>query len=132
MQDTFFVSHPAKADKPRLDPANEATMDRMESRSKRLFATEESENRQKKPRDFEQYWNDVKKVHKEGAFDSIGYRYQWKEEESLRLVLRTYTTAVSTWALHRLAEDPHLARYFSIDRVFRNETVDATYLAEFH
>jgi phenylalanyl-tRNA synthetase alpha chain len=132
MQDTFFVSHPPKADKPRPDPASEATMDRMESGSKRLFATEESEKRGKKPRDFEKYWNDVKKVHQEGAFGSIGYRYQWQEEESLRLVLRTHTTAVSTWALHRLAEDPRPARYFSIDRVFRNETVDATHLAEFH
>ncbi|KAH7066363.1 tRNA synthetases class II core domain (F)-domain-containing protein [Paraphoma chrysanthemicola] len=132
MQDTFFVSHPAKADKPRLDPANEATMERMEAGSKRLYATEESESRQKKPRDFEQYWDDVKKVHQDGAFGSIGYRYQWQEEESLRLVLRTHTTAVSTWALHRLAEDPRPARYFSIDRVFRNETVDATHLAEFH
>ena len=27
---------------------------------------------------------------------------------------------------------PPPARYFSIDRVFRNETVDATHLAEFH
>ncbi|KAI8932331.1 hypothetical protein NX059_010525 [Plenodomus lindquistii] len=132
MQDTFFVSHPPKADKPRLDPANEAVMDRMEAGSKRLFATPESEKAEKKPRDFDQYWNDVKKVHQEGAFGSIGYRYPWEEDESLRLVLRTHTTAVSTWALHRLAEDPRPARYFSIDRVFRNETVDATHLAEFH
>ena len=34
--------------------------------------------------------------------------------------------------LHKLAADPKAARYFSIDRVFRNETVDATHLAEFH
>ena len=34
--------------------------------------------------------------------------------------------------LHTLALSPHPARYFSIDRVFRNETVDATHLAEFH
>ncbi|KAH9862792.1 hypothetical protein J1614_010885 [Plenodomus biglobosus] len=132
MQDTFFVSNPPKADKPRLDPANEAVMDRMEAGSKRLFATPESEKKEKKPRDFEKYWEDVKKVHQEGAFGSIGYRYPWEEDESLRLVLRTHTTAVSTWALHRLAEDPRPARYFSIDRVFRNETVDATHLAEFH
>ncbi|KAF2852501.1 phenylalanyl-tRNA synthetase-like protein alpha chain [Plenodomus tracheiphilus IPT5] len=132
MQDTFFVSHPPKADKPRLDPANEAVMDRMEAGSKRLFATPESEKKESKPRDFEKYWKDVKKVHQEGAFGSIGYRYPWDEDESLRLVLRTHTTAVSTWALHRLAEDPRPARYFSIDRVFRNETVDATHLAEFH
>jgi len=132
MQDTFFVSHPPKADKPRLDTANEAVMDRMEAGSKRLFATAESEQRQKKSRNFDKYWDDVRKVHQEGAFGSIGYRYPWEEDESLRLVLRTHTTAVSTWALHRLAEDARPARYFSIDRVFRNETVDATHLAEFH
>jgi phenylalanyl-tRNA synthetase alpha chain len=40
--------------------------------------------------------------------------------------------------LHKLASKkgpdgrPPPARYFSIDRVFRNETVDATHLAEFH
>ena len=62
----------------------------------------------------------------------VADRYKFKDDETLRLVLRTHTTAVSTWALHRLAEDPRPARYFSIDRVFRNETVDATHLAEFH
>lgn len=67
-----------------------------------------------------------------GALTISADRYPWEEDESLRLVLRTHTTAVSTWALHRLAEDPRPARYFSIDRVFRNETVDATHLAEFH
>lgn len=34
--------------------------------------------------------------------------------------------------LHKLAANPRPARYFSIDRVFRNESVDATHLAEFH
>lgn len=40
--------------------------------------------------------------------------------------------------LYKLAQQkgpdgrPPPARYFSIDRVFRNETVDATHLAEFH
>ncbi|KAG9203074.1 Phenylalanyl-tRNA synthetase, beta subunit, cytoplasmic [Epicoccum nigrum] len=130
MQDTFFVSDPPMADKPRADPASEKQMDQMEASSQRLFST--GDKKDKKPRDFEKYWNDVKKVHEEGAFGSIGYRYKFKDEETLRLVLRTHTTAVSTWALHRLAEDPRPARYFSIDRVFRNETVDATHLAEFH
>jgi phenylalanyl-tRNA synthetase alpha chain len=34
--------------------------------------------------------------------------------------------------LYKLAANPRPARYFSIDRVFRNESVDATHLAEFH
>ncbi|KAK9465769.1 tRNA synthetases class II core domain (F)-domain-containing protein [Lipomyces arxii] len=78
------------------------------------------------------YWENIHKVHEQGAFDSIGYRYPWSAKESLRLVLRTHTTAVSSRVLHQLAKDPKPARFFSIDRVFRNEAVDATHLAEFH
>jgi phenylalanyl-tRNA synthetase alpha chain len=103
----------------------------MEASSRKLFANP-SEKRTTKPRDYDQYFADVQRVHQDGAFGSIGYRYPWSADETLRLVLRTHTTAVSTWVLHRLAEDPRPARYFSIDRVFRNETVDATHLAEFH
>ena len=32
----------------------------------------------------------------------------------------------------QVSESNQVTRYFSIDRVFRNETVDATHLAEFH
>ncbi|KAH3679859.1 hypothetical protein WICMUC_000602 [Wickerhamomyces mucosus] len=78
------------------------------------------------------YFNDVKRVHEEGDFGSIGYRYPWREEETLKLVLRTHTTAISAHILKQLAQDPKPARLFSIDRVFRNEAVDATHLAEFH
>lgn len=85
----------------------------------------------KRPED-EQYFADIKAVHQEGKFGSIGYRYPWKEEESLRMVLRTHTTAISSAMLKKLAEDPKPTRLFSIDRVFRNEAVDATHLAEFH
>lgn len=85
----------------------------------------------KKPED-SRYWDDIKAVHENGKFGSIGYRYPWKEEESLRMVLRTHTTAISSAMLKHLAEDPKPTRLFSIDRVFRNEAVDATHLAEFH
>lgn len=78
------------------------------------------------------YMNNIKAVHENGKFDSIGYRYNWKEEECQKLVLRTHTTAVSARMLHQLAKDPKPTRLFSIDRVFRNEAVDATHLAEFH
>jgi len=92
---------------------------------------------------------------------SIGYRAPWQEEESKKLVLRTHTTASSTNMLYKLAKicrgEPieegeekeythgatkkttqehddgfRPAKLFSIDRVFRNETMDATHLAEFH
>ena len=111
LQDTFYISDPLTADKPRADPDAKG---------------------QKSKISYDEYWENVKEVHEVGKYGSIGYRYPWKEEESLRLVLRTHTTAISTYMLHKLAANPRPARYFSIDRVFRNETVDATHLAEFH
>lgn len=78
------------------------------------------------------YLANVKAVHEQGKFDSVGYRYTWKEQECQRLVLRTHTTAISACMLHKLAQNPGPIRLFSIDRVFRNEAVDATHLAEFH
>ncbi|RDW67708.1 putative phenylalanine-tRNA ligase beta chain [Coleophoma cylindrospora] len=113
LQDTFYISDPVSADKPRAESDDDKA-------------------------DYEEYWKNVKDVHQEGKYGSIGYRYPWAEDESLRLVLRTHTTAISTAMLHKLAQQkgpdgrPPPARYFSIDRVFRNETVDATHLAEFH
>lgn len=54
-------------------------------------------------------------------------------EEAQKNLLRTHTTAVSARMLYRLAQDGFRpVKYFSIDRVFRNESLDATHLAEFH
>jgi len=114
MQDTFFISDPPKADKPRADIAAEKQLDELESGSKTLYAS--VEERKTTPRDYEQYWENVRKVHQDGAFGSIGYRYPWSPDESLRLVLRTHTTAVSTYVLHRLAEDP---RPGMVDCIFK-------------
>lgn len=111
LQDTFYISDPRVADKPR--PQSEG-------------------------QDTKAYWDNVKEVHQDGKYGSIGYRYPWSADEALKLVLRTHTTSVSAAMLHKLASRkgpdgrPPPARYFSIDRVFRNETVDATHLAEFH
>ncbi|KAI0379687.1 tRNA synthetases class II core domain (F)-domain-containing protein [Hypomontagnella monticulosa] len=113
LQDTFYISDPAAADKPRKTSPDDE-------------------------KDYDTYWDNVKAVHQDGKYGSIGYRYPWSGDESLRLVLRTHTTAVSANMLHKLAARkgpdgrPPPARYFSIDRVFRNESVDATHLAEFH
>ncbi|KAL2041893.1 hypothetical protein N7G274_005080 [Stereocaulon virgatum] len=123
-QDTFFISDPPVADKPRPDPLA----------TQHLPNGSLSEHSADDPPqlNYEQYWNDVKEVHQNGKYGSIGYRYPYSEDESLKLVLRTHTTAISTYMLYKLAANPRPARYFSIDRVFRNESVDATHLAEFH
>uniref|UniRef100_A0A3Q3ENF3 Phenylalanine--tRNA ligase alpha subunit n=1 Tax=Labrus bergylta TaxID=56723 RepID=A0A3Q3ENF3_9LABR len=84
--------------------------------------------------DFPQdYLERVKKVHSEGGYGSQGYKYDWKIEEAQKNILRTHTTAVSARMLYKLAQQKFTpVKYFSIDRVFRNETLDATHLAEFH
>lgn len=83
----------------------------------------------------EEYLERVKTVHSKGGYGSQGYGYDWKLEEAQKNLLRTHTTAVSARMLYKLATQPggfKPAKYFSIDKVFRNETLDATHLAEFH
>ncbi|XP_074641944.1 phenylalanine--tRNA ligase alpha subunit-like [Tubulanus polymorphus] len=80
------------------------------------------------------YLKRVKDVHSNGGYGSQGYKYDWKIEEAQKNLLRTHTTAVSARMLYKLAQQEKFSpkKYFSIDRVFRNETLDATHLAEFH
>ncbi|KAJ2644202.1 Phenylalanyl-tRNA synthetase, beta subunit, cytoplasmic [Coemansia sp. RSA 1694] len=80
-----------------------------------------------------EFWKIVKDVHENGGYGSLGYRTPWLEAEAKKMVLRTHTTAVTSQVLYKLAQEPYrAAKYFSIDRVYRNESVDATHLAEFH
>ncbi|KAI9466861.1 phenylalanine-tRNA ligase [Lactarius psammicola] len=116
MQDTFYLSDPVKS----LSPPHD-------------------------------YYERVSRVHEHGGFGSVGYRAPWSDAESHKLLLRTHTTASSAHMLYKLAarcrceslkaddagrsgDDDGFrpAKLFSIDRVFRNETMDATHLAEFH
>eukprot|EP00560_Eucampia_antarctica_P008461 CAMPEP_0197826314 /NCGR_PEP_ID=MMETSP1437-20131217/3285_1 /TAXON_ID=49252 ORGANISM="Eucampia antarctica, Strain CCMP1452" /NCGR_SAMPLE_ID=MMETSP1437 /ASSEMBLY_ACC=CAM_ASM_001096 /LENGTH=505 /DNA_ID=CAMNT_0043426701 /DNA_START=42 /DNA_END=1559 /DNA_ORIENTATION=- len=83
----------------------------------------------------EDYYERVKTMHEIGGSGSIGYRYNFKKEEAFKNLLRTHTTAVSSQMLYQLANQEggfKPKKYFSIDRVFRNETMDATHLCEFH
>lgn len=85
----------------------------------------------------EDYKKRVQQVHENGGFGSRGYRYEWSQAEATKNILRTHTTAISSRMLYMLAKETERdgfkpKKYFSIDRVFRNETLDATHLAEFH
>ena len=83
----------------------------------------------------EEYYDRVKTMHEKGGSGSIGYRTVFERKEAMKNLLRTHTTAVSSQMLYKLANQPGgftPARYFSIDRVFRNESMDATHLCEFH
>lgn len=82
------------------------------------------------------YYERVKTMHEHGGAGSIGYRYDFQRAEAMKNLLRTHTTAISSQMLYKLANQKpggfQPVRYFSIDRVFRNETMDATHLCEFH
>jgi phenylalanyl-tRNA synthetase alpha chain len=84
------------------------------------------------------YLERVKEMHEVGGAGSIGWRYDWSEEESRKNILRTHTTAVSARVLYEIGQEYKKTgqfrprKCFSIDRVFRNESLDATHLAEFH
>src|ERR1700722_3368778 len=51
------------------------------------------------------YVADTKTIHQEGGFGSIGHKYEWKEEECRKNILRTHTTAVSSRMLYKLAQE---------------------------
>ena len=84
------------------------------------------------------YFNRVKDVHENGGYGSTGWKYNWSGEEASKNLLRTHTTAVSAKMLYKLATEFKQTgvfkptKLFSIDRVFRNESLDKTHLAEFH
>ncbi len=73
----------------------------------------------------------VKKAHEEGVSGSRGWNYAWSEEEARRLVLRTHTTVLSARTLAKLKQGDLPAKFFSVGRVFRNETLDWKHLFEF-
>lgn len=87
----------------------------------------------------EDYYAVVQKTHEDGGnTGSIGYGCNFKREEATKNILRTHTTAISAQMLYKLGQEYASTgvftpkKYFSIDRVFRNEAMDATHLCEFH
>ncbi|XP_026190604.1 phenylalanine--tRNA ligase alpha subunit [Cyclospora cayetanensis] len=86
----------------------------------------------------EQVVSDVRVMHEQGGCGSTGWKYTWSLDEATKNIMRTHTTAVSARMLHQMAKEYKQTgvftprKLFSIDRVFRNESLDATHLAEFH
>ena len=76
----------------------------------------------------------VKATHENGGDSgSLGWRYKWDESIAKQTVLRTHTTSTT---MRRLAQfyndkDKTPIKVFCIDRVFRNENLDKSHLAEF-
>jgi phenylalanyl-tRNA synthetase alpha chain len=80
----------------------------------------------------EQIVKAVKDTHEYGwTCNSIGWQYTWDPEFARKNVLRTHTTSLSARALATLRDAELPAKFFSVGRVFRNETLDWQHLAEF-
>ena len=81
----------------------------------------------------EEYLKATQQMHQTGGHGSIGYRYDWKREESEKNILRTHTTACSSRMLYQLSQGPFTPRrYFSIDRVRQQQREQAERGEETH
>ena len=83
----------------------------------------------KLPKDFKK----IKQVHENGAnTGSKGWQTQWDEKEASKLLLRTHNTVLSALKLEQLSKKDLPAKFFTIGKVFRNESLDWKHLFEFY
>ncbi len=79
----------------------------------------------------QQLVKNVKEVHENGGeTGSIGWGGEWSEDIARKLVLRGHTTSLTVHYLMNYKNPPQ--RFFSVDKVFRNDTIDKTHLLEFY
>jgi phenylalanyl-tRNA synthetase alpha chain len=77
--------------------------------------------------------NAVQATHEYGwTCNSTGWQYKWVPEFAKKLILRTHTTSLSARTLATLRNAELPAKFFSVGRCFRNETLDWKHLAEFY
>jgi phenylalanyl-tRNA synthetase alpha chain len=75
----------------------------------------------------------VKAAHEYGGkTGSTGWQQPWSVEKAQELLLRTHNTVLSAQAIARLTEKDLPAQFFSVGKVFRNETLDWKHLFEFY
>ena len=74
----------------------------------------------------------IKHAHEKGTEGSLGWRYEWKEDEAKKVVLRTHTTVLSAQTISKLKAEDLPQKYFALGRCFRNETMDWSHLFEFN
>ncbi|MFB6092508.1 MAG: phenylalanine--tRNA ligase subunit alpha [Haloquadratum sp.] len=76
----------------------------------------------------------VETAHREGVGeDGDGYHSPWSEDFARAIALRGHTTSLSMRYLSgtEVGELEPPQRYFSVEKVYRNDTLDATHLLEF-
>ncbi|MFT4250537.1 MAG: phenylalanine--tRNA ligase subunit alpha [Candidatus Woesearchaeota archaeon] len=79
------------------------------------------------------WYTDIQEVHETGGDTrSTGWQEPYSKEEAQKVLLRTHTTVLSAQILKQLKPEDLPAKYFSVAKVYRNETLDWKHLAEFH
>jgi phenylalanyl-tRNA synthetase alpha chain len=76
----------------------------------------------------------VERAHREGVGeDGEGYHSPWTDEVARGIDLRGHTTSLSMRYLsgHQVGDLEPPKRYFSVEKVYRNDELDATHLLEF-
>jgi len=74
----------------------------------------------------------VKEVHENGwTTGSKGWQYKWSDQIAKENLLRTHTTVLSAQTIAKLKKEDLPAKYFSVKKVFRNETLSWKSLFEF-
>ncbi|ACP55969.1 phenylalanine--tRNA ligase subunit alpha [Saccharolobus islandicus] len=68
--------------------------------------------------------SNVKEIHEKF------WKYEWKQDITLRLMLRSQTTATTARVLASRPKAPQ--KVFTLGKVFRPDAIDATHLIEFH
>ncbi|MAE50107.1 hypothetical protein CMI48_04760 [Candidatus Pacearchaeota archaeon] len=74
----------------------------------------------------------VKQAHETGIAGSKGWQYSWSPEEAKRPALRPHTTNLSARTLAKLKPEDLPKKFFTINKDFRNETVDWSHGFEFY
>ena len=78
----------------------------------------------------EDYVDNVRMTHEDGwKTGSRGHRYKWDPRKAARYLLRPQGTAISARTLSKLKPP---AKYFSLAKCFRPDSIDATHGVEFY
>jgi len=74
----------------------------------------------------------IKATHEDGwTTGSKGWKYKWSEDIGKENLLRTHTTVLSAQTIAKLKKENLPTKFFSVGKVFRNETLSWKSLFEF-
>ncbi|MBT3814124.1 phenylalanine--tRNA ligase subunit alpha [Candidatus Woesearchaeota archaeon] len=80
-----------------------------------------------------EFWEKIKEVHETGGeTNSKGWQSKYSKEEAEKIMLRTHTTVLSAQTIAGLKKEDLPAKFFSVNKVFRNEALDWKHLFEFY